>query len=78
MYLQLPSAQEPVIPQPVVAPYPQPLVHPFAPYAVPPTRNIHIGSPHVKVDVQTTRRSSVEEPENIEVSSLNITNWFPQ
>ena len=62
-------AQEPAAaPQPAVAPYPQALVHPFAPFAVPPTRNIHIGSPHVKVDVQTTRRSSVDEPEYVEVS----------
>ena len=62
IYLQLPLAHEPLAPQ-----LTQPFVHPFAPYAFPPTRNIHVGSPHVKVDVQTAR-SNIEEPKYDKVS----------
>lgn len=57
---------------PLIPPFTQSLFHPFAPFAVPPTRNIHVGSPHVKVDVQTAR-SNIEEPENVEVRRKNLT-----
>ena len=47
---------------------PRPISYAYAPMDVPPTRNIHVGSPRVKVDVQTTRRSSVNRPKYFKVN----------